>query len=154
MKAVIIYSISTILGAGGVLAMGRWQGPPAPAVASYYSQSGRDAALMALIKSANKTVYVRSASLDCAPIANELLQKQQNGVAVHLELPLRGSTNTEVVINALAQKGGTFELSGEPVLAYEGTYVLVDGHEWLYSAAPLSYGAPGAPRSYVRGRKS
>lgn len=151
MKPALIYlSLSSLIGAGGFLA---FTPKNQPVVSSYYSQSGRDAALIALLHSAKKSIYVRTELMDCAPIANVLLQCQQNGVPVHVELPARGNVNTEIIINTLAKCGGTFELTSQAASSYEGCYVLVDGQEWLYSAAPLNYGQPGVPRSFVRGRK-
>jgi hypothetical protein len=121
---------------------------------TYYSQSGRDAAVIELIRSAKKSILVRTSALECVPIANELGQESQKKIAVHIEMPLNGSRTSEQLINILVcQCGATMELSSLPNSAYEGTYVLVDGREMLYSASPLTYAAPGEPRSFVRGTK-
>jgi len=134
------------LAGSGALMLQRAPLPPAP----LYSRSGRDRALIRQIRSAQQTVFVRTRRFALVPIANELLQVLQARKAVRLELPLGEAHHLELIQILMAQ-GAVVEWSSEPAAAYEGTYLLVDGQRALYSAAPLDYGIPGIPRSFMEG---
>jgi hypothetical protein len=47
--------------------------------------------------------------------------------------------------------GEVVTFKSDPALNYRGSYVVVDGHRFLYSAAPLGFSPPRALVSYVVG---
>lgn len=122
-----------------------------PAVA--FSQEGRDAALIGLMHDAKRTLYLRTADLTMVPLVNELGQLQQGGVQVTVDLPLSVGQDKRgaALCDYLMKTGAVVQFGASSSFSYEGTYALADGSRFLYSASPLSYAPPGAPRSFVRG---
>lgn len=166
MKPVWKWSIGSVIGAMAIW-LGVSYGPHAwasvvpvekaePAV--LYSQTGRDRAFAEGVKSAKKSIYLRTASISCVPFANELLQAVQHGVGIHIEMPVPTSYDVrgvrdQQVMTVLVKQGVWFELGGKPAAAYEGSYMLIDDKVFYYSAGAMEYSEPGIPRSYVRGKK-
>jgi len=147
---------SSLLGVGG---LAWFKGHPNTAAKpqTVLSQSGRDMALVQAIRDAKKSIFVRTQGFALVPVANELLQAQQRGVAVRLELPPPPRDISEGrLVEILADHGAIFQFGPGPIQSFEGTLVVIDDHEtsqqWLYSAAPLTYVVPGTARSYVRGQ--
>lgn len=141
-----------LIGAGlGTMALLKG-GHAAPAVhPPVYSRAGRDKALLNLIEGAERTIYIRTERLNLVAVTNALLQRiqdKQRRVTVRVELPMGYSSDLRLV-QVLLDTGATVELSSEPGPAYQGTYLLVDGHRFLYSAAALDLAPPGTPRAYV-----
>lgn len=121
-----------------------------------FSQTGRDRAFMQAVRAAKKSIYVRTSTLLLVPFTNELGQAAQNGVKVHIEMPMQSaaaSQNETKCISFLATAGAWVEVGSRPASAYEGAYMLVDDAVFYYSAGSLSYSEPGIPHSYVRGKK-
>lgn len=147
---------SSLLGVGG-LAWVKGHSAPAPRPQAVLSQSGRDMALVQAIRDAKKSIFVRTKELSLVPMANELLQAQQNGVAVRLELPPPPrSLNEGKIVELLAIAGAIFQCGPGPIDSFEGTLVVIDqnapSEQWFYSASPLTYVVPGTARSFVQGK--
>lgn len=123
--------------------------PPATA----FSAEGRDAALVNLVHQAKRTIYVRTADLNLTPLVNELGQLQQGGVQVTVDLPMDAGREKHgaALSEYLMQTGAVVQFGSSSPFSYEGAYVLVDGSRFLYSASPLAFAPPGAPRSFVVG---
>lgn len=129
--------------------------PAAPQPRGQFSRAGRDAALVEMLQSAKRTIYIRTQRFNLVPIGNELAQAQQNHVQVRLEMPASEASDKTAseLADILMGLGCVVELASETQAAYEGTYVLVDDRTWLYSASPLVYTAPGTPRSFTKGAR-
>ena len=87
------------------------------------------------------------------PVGNELAQAIQRKVPVTVELPLASGMNPveSRLPRLLMDLGAMVTFKSDPASNYRGSYVVVDGHQILYSAAPLGYSPPGALVSYVVG---
>jgi hypothetical protein len=125
---------------------------PVPA-ALVVSHTGRDQALILLIQGARKSVYLRTKGLGLVPAGNELAQAIQRKAAVTVELPLDAglSPGGSTLPRMLMDLGAVVTFRSDPSGNYRGTYVVVDGNRFLYSAAPLELSPPGALVSYVAG---
>jgi hypothetical protein len=117
------------------------------------SHAGRDQALIQLLKGARKSVYLRTEALTLVPAGNELAQAVQRNAAVSVDLPLDAglSPGGSRLPRMLMDLGAIVTFRGDPSGDYRGTYVVVDGARFLYSAAPLGLSPPGALVSYVAG---
>jgi len=137
---------------GGIASWKAARPEPAPA-ALVVSHAGRDQALIQLLQGARKSVYLRTESLALVPVGNELAQAVQRNAAVSVDLPLdaglspRGSRLPRILMDL----GAIVTFQSDPSGNYRGTYVVVDGSRFLYSAAPLGLSPPGALVSYVTG---
>lgn len=142
--------VATLLGAFEC-----WQAvrpEPAPA-AIVVSLKGRDQALIQLLKGARKSVYLRSEGLTIVPVGNELAQAIQRKAIVSVDLPLDAGLNPEgsKLPRLLMEMGAIVTFRSAPPENHRGTYVVVDGTRFLYSAAGLRLSPPGALVSYVVG---
>jgi hypothetical protein len=117
------------------------------------SQAGRDQALLRLICGARKTIYLRTERLTLVPAGNELAQAVQRGVAVNLELPLEagGTMGDARLARLLMGLGAVVAFKGDATGSIRGAYLETDGEAFLYSAAPVTIGLPGACVSFVSG---
>lgn len=142
--------VATVLGCFASWKAVRPQLPPATLVVSH---AGRDQALLLLIQGARKTVYVRTEGLALVPAGNELAQAIQRKALVTVELPLGAGLSPEGsnLPRMLMGLGAIVTFRSDPSGNYRGTYVVVDGNRFLYSAAPLELSPPGALVSYVAG---
>lgn len=140
------------LGAGGITTWSALQSARTPARIQV-SQTGRDHALIRLLQSARTSVYLRTESLTLPPVGNELAQAVQRKVPVTVDLPLAAGTNPVEcrLPRLLMDLGATVTFKSDPASNYRGSYMVVDGHKFQYSAAPLGYSPPGALVSYVAG---
>lgn len=117
------------------------------------SLSGRDQALVVLLRQAKKSVYLRTESLELIPAGNELAQARQRQILVTVDLPLQagmagmGSQLTRI----LMELGAIVTFRSDAALSYSGTYLEVDGESFLYSAHPLVQAPQGSRVSYVIG---
>jgi hypothetical protein len=132
-----------------------WQAvrPEPPPAALVVSQAGRDQALIQLLQGARKSVYLRTEDLALVPVGNELAQAVQRNAAVSVDLPLDAGLSPcgSRLPRLLMDLGAVVTFRSDPSGNYRGTYVVVDGTRFLYSAAPLGLSPPGTPVSYVAG---
>ena len=137
---------------GGIASWQAAQPEPAPA-ALVVSHAGRDQALIQLLQGARKSVYLRTESLELVPAGNELAQAVQRRAVVSVDLPLDAglSPGASRLPRVLMDLGAIVTFRSDPSGNYRGTYVVVDGTHFLYSAAPLGLSPPGAFVSYVAG---
>jgi hypothetical protein len=137
---------------GGVAS---WQAvrPQAAPAALVVSHAGRDQALIQLLQGARKSVYLRTETLALIPAGNELAQAVQRNAAVSVDLPLDAglSPGGSRLPRILMDLGAIVTFRSDPSGDHRGTYVVVDGTRFLYSAAPLGPSPPGALVSYVAG---
>ena len=140
------------LGAGSLTTWNAIKRGPSQAQA-IVSQTGRDQALIRMLQGAKKSVYLRTEALALVPAGNELAQACQRSVAVTVELPLASGLIGEEsrLPRILMDLGAVVTFKSDAVVNYRGTYVVVDGTRFLYSAAPLGLSPPGALVSYVAG---
>ena len=141
---------ATVIGGIASLKAVRPQAAPAALVVS---RAGRDQALVQLLQGARKSVYLRTEGLTLVPAGNELAQAVQRKAAVTVELPLGAglSPGGSRLPRMLMDLGAIVTFRSDPSGNYRGTYVVVDGTRFLYSAAPLGLSTPGALVSYVAG---
>lgn len=144
-----------ILGATLLGAITTWQAvrsEPAPAEL-VVSHAGRDQAVIQLLQGAQKSVYLRTEGLALVPVGNELAQAVQRNAAVSVDLPLDAglSPGGSRLPRMLMDLGANVTFRSDPSENYCGTYVVVDGTRFLYSATPLGLSTPGALVSYVAG---
>jgi hypothetical protein len=137
---------------GGIVSWKAVRLQPA-AVALIVSHTGRDQALIQLLQGARKSVYLRTEGLSLVPAGNELAQAVQRKAVVTVELPLDAglSSGGSRLPRMLMDLGAIVTFRSDPSGNYRGTYVVVDGTRFLYSAAPLGLSPPGALVSYVAG---
>jgi hypothetical protein len=120
-----------------------------------FSRAGKDMALVQTLGKAQKTIYVRSQLIELTPVVDALIEAQKRGIQTRIDLPLSaaqsksGTSNTQRLMSA----GATVQLSSDPETSFEGTYVVIDEESFFYAASPLSFSPPGAPRSYVIGKR-
>jgi len=116
------------------------------------SQRGRDQEVFRLVKSAKRTITVRTENLSMVPLANELAQAQQRGVKVAVYLPLEDGLRDGRLGAALMGVGALVQWKEDPSSgSYKGAYIEVDQERFLYSATPLAPVWPGANVGYVSG---
>ena len=144
-----------ILGAtllGGITTWQAVRSEPAPAEL-VVSHAGRDQAVIQLLQGAQKSVHLRTGGLALVPVGNELAQAVQRNVAVSVDLPLDAglSPGGSRLPRVLMDLGAIVTFRSDPSENYRGTFVVVDGTRFLYSAAPLGLSPPGALVSYVAG---
>jgi hypothetical protein len=140
------------LGAGGLTTWNTIKHTQTPAQ-TIVSQAGRDQVLIRMLQGAKKSVYLRTEALALVPAGNELAQACQRSVVVTVELPLASGLIGEEsrLPRILMDLGAVVIFKSDAVANYRGTYVVVDGTRFLYSAAPLGLSPPGALVSYVAG---
>lgn len=116
-------------------------------------QAGRDQALIEFIRSAKKSVVVRTDSLTLVPVGNELGLVQQKGVPVSMEFPVEaGDIGRDTrLVQVLMELGATASFKSDSTWNYKGAYVVVDGLRYFYSASPLDQCPKGARVSFVVG---
>lgn len=117
------------------------------------SHAGRDQELIRLLKGAQRSVYLRTECLNLVPAGNELLQAIHRKVAVKVDLPLRSGFfgETSRLPQLLIGLGAVVTFRSDPASNDQGTYLVIDGRRFLYSATPLTLSAPGSQVSYVTG---
>lgn len=117
------------------------------------SQAGRDQAALRLIGEARTSIYLRTERLTLIPAGNELVQAIQRKAAVTLELPLGSGCDVEAsqLPLILMEQGAVVSYRSDPAASGKGTFLVVDGNRFLYSAMPLTLCEPGAQVSYVAG---
>lgn len=133
-----------------------WQARPvqeAKAAALIVSQAGRDQAFLRLIREARTSVFLRTECLTLVPAGNELIQAIQRKVTVTVDLPLASGYGAEAshLPRLLMGQGAVVTFRGDPAANDRGTFLVVDGIRFLYSATPLTLNVPGAQVSYVAG---
>ena len=114
-------------------------------------QAGRDQALLRLIHGARRSIYLQTEQLTLVPVANELAQAVQRGVAVNLDLPLEVGSGNSRLLRVLMQLGAVVAFKEDATGSIRGAYLEVDGQTFLYSAAPVTINVPGACVSFVTG---
>jgi hypothetical protein len=117
------------------------------------SQAGRDQAVLRLIQEARTSIYLRTERLTMIPAGNELVQAIQRRAAVTVELPLGSGCDAEEarLPRILMEQGAVVSFRGDSAASDRGTFLVVDGHRFLYSATPLTLSVPGTRVSYVAG---
>ena len=140
------------LGAGGISTWSAYRSAQVQARAQV-SQAGRDHAMIRMLQGARTSVYLRTESLTLTPVGNELAQAVQRKVPVTVELPLAsGMSQVDSRLpRLLMDLGAVVTFKSDSALNYRGSYVVVDGHQFLYSATPLGFSPTGALVSYVAG---
>ena len=90
------------------------------------------------------------------PVDNQLAQAIQRKVPVTVDLPLASGTYPvdSRLPRLLMDLGAMVTFKRDPALNYRGSYVVVDGHEFLYSAAPLGFSPPGALVRMLPGKRN
>lgn len=123
---------------------------PSPIIVS---EAGRDQAILRLIQEARASVYLRTERLTLVPAGNELVQAIKRKTTVTVDLPLVAGCDIEAarLPRMLMKQGAVVSFRGDPIGSDRGTFLVVDGDRFLYSATPLTLGATGAPVSYVSG---
>jgi hypothetical protein len=141
---------ATLLGAIASWMVTRPQAAPAALVVS---QAGRDEAVIRMLQEARKSVYLRTESLALVPAGNELAQAVQRKVSVMVELPLASGMRVgdSRLSRILMNLGAIVSFKSDVASNYRGTYLVVDGNQFLYSATPLTLSPPGAMVSFVSG---
>ena len=140
------------LGVGGFTFCHSMRGRRSP-TRTIVSQAGRDQALIRMLQGAQRSVYLRTETLALVPAGNELAQALQRKVSVSMELPLDSSlsgTGSQLP-RILMDLGAVVAFRSDAIGNYRGTLLVVDDRQFLYSASPLTVGAPGAMVSYVKG---
>jgi hypothetical protein len=144
-----------ILAGTALAGIASWEAdrPQAPPAALVVSHAGRDQALIQLLQGARKGIYLRTESLALVPVGNELAQAVQRNAVVSVDLPLDAglSPGGSRLPRMLMDLGAIVTFRSDPSGNHRGTYVVVDGTRFLYSAAPLGLSPPGALVSYVVG---
>jgi hypothetical protein len=129
------------------------QGTPSEVSTLIVSQAGRDQAILRLIHEARISVYLRTERLTLVPAGNELVQAIQRKASVTVDLPVESGCDAEAarLPGLLMEQGAVVSFRGDPVASNRGTFLVVDGTRFLYSAMPLALSMPGAQVSYVIG---
>jgi hypothetical protein len=120
------------------------------------SQAGRDQAMLRLIREARTSVYLRTERLTLVPASNELVLAIQRKASVTVDLPLGPGCDAEGarLPRLLMEQGAVVTFRSDPGANDRGTFLVVDGNQFLYSATPLTLSMPGAQVSYVIGKLS
>ena len=117
------------------------------------SQVGRDKAILRMIQEARTSVYLRTERLTLVPAGSELLRAIQRKASVTIDLPLRSGCAAEAarLPYLLMEQGAVVSFRSDPAACDRGTFLVVDGARFIYSATPLTLSVPGAQVSYVTG---
>lgn len=123
------------------------------AAALVVSEAGRDQALLRFLQDARTSVFLRTECLTLNPAGNELLQALQRKVTVTVDLPLSSGYGAEAsqLPRLLMGQGAVVTFRGDPTANDRGTFLVVDGNRFLYSAMPVILSVPGARVAYVAG---
>ena len=153
MNTNVWFALGMILLWGGTDSYRSFKARRSKQTALIVSQSGRDLAILGMIHEAKNSVYVRTERLTLIPAGNEMVQAIQRKAAVTVDLPLGTGCDAEAsqLPRLLMEQGAVVSLRSDPSAGGRGTYLVVDGHRFLYSAAPLTVVTPGAQVSYVAG---
>ena len=118
------------------------------------SQAGRDRAVVNLLQSAKKSVYLRTEGLTLVPVGNELAQAIQRQASITVELPLDVclSPSDSRLPRIFMELGALVTFKSDPSSNYRGTLLVVDEAKFLYSASALTVSPSGTQVSYVMGQ--
>jgi hypothetical protein len=106
-----------------------------------------------LIQEARTSVFLWTECLVLVPVGNELIQAIQRKVTVTVDLPLASGSSGEgsQLPRLLMEEGAFITFRGDQASNDRGTFLVVDGDRFLYSAMPLTLSLPGARVAYVSG---